>query len=388
MNTNPVKTARPAPMPRPLPRLAACAALLLLIVAAQPGRAATNIVTFSNTNLVSWSDFYADASPYPSSILTSNLTGTLQKVTVTLGGLGEVQPEGIEMLLAGPSDSGVALDLMFGDGGDIAVTNLTVVLDDAAATSIAGVSRLSTGTFKPNGTNNNSSAQFNEDNSTLPNTNDLAGFIGTDLNGTWNLEIFYDDVPPSGSPTGALTGGWSLNFYMEVDPPSTATQAATNITTTNAVLTAAVNPNGAAAQVYFEWGSTTNYGNFSATNTLSTNLNTLQQVTAAIGYLQAASTTHYQAVAANFAGTNYGGDLTLTTLPPPILAASLDSNSLPVLTLFGYAGANYNILYTTSLAAPENWQVLTNLTLTNASQTISLAPATNKAEFFQAVQPN
>ena len=51
-------------------------------------------------------------------------------------------------------------------------------------------------------------------------------------------------------------------------PPFAATLAATNIGTTSATFTALVNPNGSTTSLYFEWGTTADYGNFSDTNTI------------------------------------------------------------------------------------------------------------------------
>ena len=99
------------------------------------------------------------------------------------------------------------------------------------------------------------------------------------------------------------------------------TLAAVNITPTNATLNALVNPNGADTDVYFQWGATTNYGNYTATNTLTASLNTRASGGPGHWRFAAHSTNHFRAVAVNSAGTTYGADLTLITppLPPPAI---------------------------------------------------------------------
>lgn len=94
-----------------------------------------------------------------------------------------------------------------------------------------------------------------------------------------------------------------------------------NITATNATLNALVNPNGAATQVHFQWGATTNYGDVSATTMLSDGLNSAQAVALGIGGVPPNTTNHYRVVAVNSAGTSFGADATFATppLPPPVI---------------------------------------------------------------------
>ena len=154
------------------------------------------------------------------------------------------------------------------------------------------------------------------------------------------------------------------------------------MTFTNATLNAAVNPNGNAATVYFEYGPTTNYGSFSATNTLASNLEDAQAVALAITGLTPGTTDHFQAVVQNSLGTNYGGDLTFVTPPAaPALQVTITNGSRLVLTVSGSPGSNYIILLTTNLSPPITWTVLTNITLTSFGQSIVLGPI-GQEEFF------
>jgi len=69
----------------------------------------------------------------------------------------------------------------------------------------------------------------------------------------------------------------------------------------------------------------------------------------------------------------------------PLLEAARGTNHTTVVTLYGNPGTNYGIQYTTNLF-PEVWTALTNLTLTNAVQFVYPGRATNRMEFFRAVQ--
>src|SRR5260221_89387 len=90
----------------------------------------------------------------------------------------------------------------------------------------------------------------------------------------------------------------------------------------NATLNGTVNPNGAATTAYFRYGLTTNYGSFSATNSLAAT-NTTQSVSNLIASLTPGTAYHFQLVATNSAGSASGADLTFTTSrPPPTVTTS------------------------------------------------------------------
>jgi len=71
----------------------------------------------------------------------------------------------------------------------------------------------------------------------------------------------------------------------------------------------------------------------------------------------------------------------------PMLAASLATNSTPVVTIFGNVGSNYVVQQTASLSPPIRWTTFTSLTMTDIIQTIDLGGDTNPMDFFRAVQP-
>ena len=107
--------------------------------------------------------------------------------------------------------------------------------------------------------------------------------------------------------------GGDLNFTTLGLAPTVTTQPASNVTTTSATLTGAVNPNGAATSFYFQYGPDTNYGSFTVTNNLDSGTNLLALSNTITG-LAPGATYHFQIVASNSAGISSGDDVAFTTL--------------------------------------------------------------------------
>jgi alpha-tubulin suppressor-like RCC1 family protein/subtilisin-like proprotein convertase family protein len=112
-----------------------------------------------------------------------------------------------------------------------------------------------------------------------------------------------------------------VTFHLVFFAPQVTTLAATNIVTGSATLQASVTPEAADTTVYFEYGTDTNYGSFSTSILLTNNYNLAQLVGVGITNLAPPGQIyHFQAIATNSFGTNYGGDLTFTNpyaVPPP-----------------------------------------------------------------------
>src|SRR6185369_10909080 len=201
------------------------------------------------------------------------------------------------------------------------------------------------------------------------------------------------------SPLIAVTllsclGLFSLEFIAR-GQPSVTTLAASGITGTNATLNATVNPNGAATTAYFQWGLTTNYGSFTATNSLAAGNATLS-VSNLIGGLAPATTYHFRIVGGNSFGTELGVDLTFATAAVPLvttLAASsvtatnarlngtLTTGGLNTSAYFRYGlTTNYGSFSTTN-SLPG-----TNTALSVSNLVGSLAP--NTTYHFQLIATN
>ena len=110
----------------------ACFALAL-VVAAAPAAA----VVFSNTGAITMPDPNCTdpdiASPYPSNIVVSGLTGTITDVNVTLTGITHPFEGNIEVLLVGPSGGSQKHHPGIPKRGTGSLSSATVTFDDSAA---------------------------------------------------------------------------------------------------------------------------------------------------------------------------------------------------------------------------------------------------------------
>ncbi len=120
----------------------------------------------------------------------------------------------------------------------------------------------------------------------------------------WYTNEYLTTTPPSSWKTRIASFRFS-------NPPVTVTSAATAVTPTSATLNGTVNPNGLATTWYFEWGTTTAYGNTTAVTSAGTGTSTVS-VNAGITGLTGGVTYHYRLAATNSDGTSYGADMTFT----------------------------------------------------------------------------
>ncbi len=164
-------------------------------------RSATNSARIS----IPASGTLGKASPYPTTISISGITGTVSKVTVTLAGLTHTYPDDIDAVLVGPAGQSVMLMSDAGGANDVSGVNLT--FDDDTANPLPDSSQIFSGMYKP--TNYDpASDNFPAPAPTGPFGQTLSAFRGLDPNGTWSLYI-QDDA--SGD-AGALNQGWSINI--------------------------------------------------------------------------------------------------------------------------------------------------------------------------------
>ena len=211
----------------------------------------------------------------------------------------------------------------------------------------------------------------------------VANLIGSLTPGT-----LYHYQLVSSSALGT-TVGINLTFTTSAGTPAATTLAASAVTAAGATLNGSVNPQGGVTTAYFQYGLTTNYGSFSATNSLATT-NVALSVSNLIGSLASGTTYHYRLVGVNNRGSANGADLTFTSTPTSggsglagdlngdgvVSQAELDAiygnyvtNSpwLRMTNVAGLGGTNvsfslsnsvlgaYSVLYSTNLAT---WQYL------------------------------
>jgi hypothetical protein len=127
---------------------------------------------------------------------------------------------------------------------------------------------------------------------------------------------FGTNVALSADGDTALIGGWRDNggvgaAWVFVSPPTATTGAATGVGETGATLNG-THGAGGSGKAYFQYGTTTAYGESTATQSIATS-GSPGPVAAAIGGLAPATTYHFRLVVENSGGVAYGGDHTFTT---------------------------------------------------------------------------
>jgi hypothetical protein len=121
-----------------------------------------------------------------------------------------------------------------------------------------------------------------------------------------------------GTPFFLFTNGTSpLGLFADAYQPDVpVTGAASGISTSGATVSGTVDPEGAAVNVHFDFGTTTAYGQSTPAQTIGVG-NAPAAFSAALSGLPAGTTIHYRAVASSDFGTFAGADQTLTTSPGP-----------------------------------------------------------------------
>jgi subtilisin-like proprotein convertase family protein len=187
---------------------------------------------FSNSAPITINDL-AIATPYPSAITVSGLTGTINKVTVRINGFTHSFPDDVGMVLVGPT--GAALLIQDGAGDDPDMNNVTYLLADSGATQLPNLTAWTSGVYKP-------TTYYTGDTFPAPGPGTTYGspgptgggtatfasvFNGTNPNGTWSL--YVRDF--TGGDSGSIAGGWDLGI-------TTTTTTAANVAVSGRVLDA------------------------------------------------------------------------------------------------------------------------------------------------------
>jgi uncharacterized repeat protein (TIGR01451 family) len=163
---------------------------------------------------------HGSASPYPSTISVSGLTGLVGKVTVSLKGVTHGFPDDIDIILVSPSGQKVVL--MSDTGGGHSITNLNLSFDDAASSGLPDTAQIESGTYKP--------TDFEPGDSFPPPapagavSTFLSAFNGSNPNGNWSLYVMDDATGDSGA-----ISSWSLAITT-INPVSPAVNLVVTVT--------------------------------------------------------------------------------------------------------------------------------------------------------------
>lgn len=119
-------------------------------------------------------------------------------------------------------------------------------------------------------------------------------------------------------------------------PPVVRTDPAGNVGGQSATLHGSVTPRGKATQFFFQYGTTTAYGQRTPSQVVNPG-NGAQAVAQTVGGLRVGTQYHFRLVATNPDGTSSGGDRSFRTRPPDPNALLLTEQPNPV--LFGHSAA-------------------------------------------------
>jgi uncharacterized repeat protein (TIGR01451 family) len=163
---------------------------------------------------------HGSASPYPSTISVSGLTGLVGKVTVSLNGVTHGFPDDIDVILVSPSGQKVVL--MSDTGGGHSITNLNLSFDDSATAGLPDSAQIVSGSYKP--TDFEPGDNFPPPAPAGAVSTFMSAFNGSNPNGNWSLYVVDDATGDSGS-----ISSWSLAITT-INPVSPAINLVVTVT--------------------------------------------------------------------------------------------------------------------------------------------------------------
>lgn len=177
---------------------------------------------FSNNAIITINDSPGEpgvgtATPYPSSIAVSGVSGAITKVTVALNVVRHTSADDMDVALVGPT--GAKVMLMSDSGGQNDPAGATLTLDDTAANSLPDGTTITGGTYKPTNNARTSFCPTEANPDTFPPSGPGTGPFATTLstfnplnpNGTWNLYVVDDCKVDDGD----IIQGWALNIFTQ-----------------------------------------------------------------------------------------------------------------------------------------------------------------------------
>jgi uncharacterized repeat protein (TIGR01451 family) len=326
--------------------------------------------SFSNPTGIVIPDHGA-ASPYPSIINVSGITGFVTKVTVNLIGLSHSFPQDINVLLVNPA--GRSTLLMSHNGGAYSLTNVNLTFDDNAPAALSSSGRISSGTNQP--TKTGGPGTFPPPAPAAPYASTLSALNNVSPNGSWALYVLDDSLGDS----GVIASGWAMNLStinpvspladlalsMSANPTSivvgellTYSLRLTNLgpnTATSVVVDDQLPQGFAIVSNYLSAGSVTNFG-----GVLTWNVGTLASGgSATFAFTAAPSIAGFFLNTASVFGNctdlylnNNTAQVSASAIAP--FATTLSGRivgGLFELTVHGQASANYQVLASTNLTS-------------------------------------
>jgi hypothetical protein len=194
-------------------------------------------------------------------------------------------------------------------GPPIAITN--------PATLIASFSAKLNGSVNPHGLTTSVYFQYGTTNSygltTAPHshTGNTSQNISAHISGLTASTTYHFRIVTTNSAGTRYGSDGTFTTLPPIGFPIVTTKPATNVATSSATLNGLLDPHGLTTSVYFQYGTTTNYGRTTALQ--SQTGNTFWNIAEYIVGLAGNTTYHFRIVATNSVGTRYGNDGTFTT---------------------------------------------------------------------------
>jgi subtilisin-like proprotein convertase family protein len=187
-------------------------AVILIIVAltavAAVAPASGAVFFFSNNSGISIPSSGA-ATPYPSTIDVSGVTGTVTHVVVGLANVSHTFPDDIDMLLVGPTGQAVMLMSDAGSSGDLSGANIT--FNDCAPRVLPNGLQIGPGRFRPtNYSTPGAPDALPAPAPAEPYGTGLSNFNGLVANGTWSLFVNDD----TGGDLGSISA-WNITIFTD-----------------------------------------------------------------------------------------------------------------------------------------------------------------------------
>jgi subtilisin family serine protease len=203
--------------------------------------------------------------------------------------------------------------------------------------------------------------------------------ISETLTGLEPNTLYHYRLKTTNTKTQAITNGPDRTFKTKV---AVTTAPATNLTPHKARLNGVVNPVGLATSYWFEWGTTTGYGNKVPASPISIGAGVEDvDVTQAISSLKSNTEYHYRVAIENANGVRYGADQTFRTTTAGFL-----SEKYPALVL----GEGIGQIYITThwfdpfqQAATPCTLIATKSSLASAGETLAAAVTGGKCWEYQ-----
>jgi thiol-disulfide isomerase/thioredoxin/subtilisin-like proprotein convertase family protein len=159
---------------------------------------------FTNTSTITI-PLVGNASPYPSTLAVSGITGAATALRVKLNGLTHGWPDDLDVFLVSPAGKVCALMSDAGGKDTQEMKNCNLVFDDTAAAIIPDATAITSGSYRP--ANYEASVEPLPTGASGPIVTSLLALAGGSVNGTWKL-FLSDDI---NGDSGTLTS-WSLQF--------------------------------------------------------------------------------------------------------------------------------------------------------------------------------